>query len=116
MAIPNSAEAVPRRSTSPHRWTLLSNHGHVLVTIARNPNARVADVADAVGITPRATLAILRDLESAGYLTRRRVGRRNAYRIDAHQHFRHPTNADHEIGDLLAVLTPDETAPPAAAP
>lgn len=96
----------PHEQHRPTRdWTLLSNHGHVLVAIARDPDARVIDLAAAVGITPRATLAILRDLESAGYLTRNRVGRRTEYRIDTHQHFRHPANADHEIGELLRVLS-----------
>jgi DNA-binding MarR family transcriptional regulator len=106
-----SPEHEPRpQRPSGQKWTLLSNHGHVLVAIARHPDARVNDLATAVGITPRATLAILRDLESAGYLTRTRVGRRNEYSIDTHQHFRHPANADHEIGELLRVLTETETS------
>ena len=47
-------------------WTFLTNHGHVLLAVAADPDVRVEDVAERVGITPRATLSILRDLEDAG--------------------------------------------------
>ena len=34
--------------------TFLSNHGHVLVCIVRDPDIRVGDIAQAVGLTERA--------------------------------------------------------------
>ncbi len=86
-------------------WTFLTNHAHVLLTIARDPTARLRDVADAVGITERATQAIVADLEAAGYLQRERVGRRNEYTVNPTGRFRHPAEADHSIGDLLALFT-----------
>ena len=45
------------------QWTFLTNHGHVLVYVHRNPDARVRDIATAVGITERAAQTILADLE-----------------------------------------------------
>ncbi len=93
-------------------WTFLTNHGHVLLAVATDPAARVADLAARVGISPRATLAILRDLELAGYLVRTRVGRRTHYRLRPHQHFRHPATASHEIDELLAIFLPRATHPP----
>ena len=57
------------------KWTLLSSHGHVLVEIARNPRARVRDISAIIGITERATQAIIADLERAGYVERLRIGR-----------------------------------------
>ena len=51
-------------------WTLLTGHGHVLVEIARNPDARIRDVSAAVGLTEHTVQAIVADLEAAGYLTR----------------------------------------------
>jgi DNA-binding MarR family transcriptional regulator len=83
------------------RWTFLTNHGHVLVYVHRNPDARVRDIAAAVGITERAAQTILADLESDGYLRKTKVGRRNTYSIDASGQFRHPEEAGHRIGDLL---------------
>jgi hypothetical protein len=93
-------------------WTLLTNHGHVLLAVAGSPDARVTEIAAQVGITVRATLAILKDLEAAGFLTRQRVGRRSHYTVDRHQHFRHPATAAHEVAELLAIFAPD--APPRA--
>jgi hypothetical protein len=34
-------------------WTLLAGHGHVLVEIARNPEARMRDISVVVGLTER---------------------------------------------------------------
>jgi predicted transcriptional regulator of viral defense system len=85
-------------------WTLLTNHGHVLVHVHRNPDARVRDIADAVGITERATLNILRDLEDGGYLIRVPQGRRTHYVINQRRPFRHPNEAHHQVGDLLALF------------
>ena len=87
-------------------WTFLTNHGHVLLAVAQSQDARVSEIAARVGITTRATLAILKDLESAGYLRRHRVGRRSHYSVDGHRPFRHPAIAAHEIGELLDVLAP----------
>ncbi len=86
-------------------WTFLTNHAHVLLAIARDPTARLRDVAGSVGITERAAQAIVADLEAAGYLRRTRVGRRNHYTVDTTGHFRHPAEADRSIGDLVALFT-----------
>ncbi|WP_435870648.1 helix-turn-helix transcriptional regulator [Micromonospora musae] len=86
-------------------WTFLTNHGHVLLAIARNPTARLRDVADEVGVTERAAQAIVADLEAGGYLSRTRVGRRNEYTLNPAGRFRHPAEADLEVGALLALFT-----------
>ncbi|HNE89699.1 MAG TPA: helix-turn-helix domain-containing protein [Actinomycetota bacterium] len=83
------------------KWTFLTNHGHVLVYVHRNPDARVRDIATAVGITERAAQTILSDLEGAGYLRKTKVGRRNTYSVNTKGAFRHPEEAGHRIGDLL---------------
>lgn len=90
-------------------WTFLTNHGHVLLALARDPQIRLRDVAQTVGITERAVQAIVSDLEEAGYVTRVRIGRRNHYELHAGRHFRHPAEADHRIGELLALFVDEET-------
>ncbi len=87
-------------------WTFLTNHGHVLLAVATDPDARVEEVAARVGISSRAVLAILRDLEEAGYVTRTRRGRRTHYEVVPHRPFRHPSEADREVDELLAVFAP----------
>lgn len=97
--------APPTAAPAARAWTFLTNHAHVLLAIAREPTARLRDVATSVGITERAAQAIVADLEAAGYLHRERVGRRNRYTINAAGRFRHPAEADHRIGDLIALFT-----------
>jgi hypothetical protein len=92
------------RTDTGRRWTFLTNHAHVLLTIARDPTVRLRDVALAVGVTERAAQAIVADLEAAGYLRRARVGRRNQYTIDPTRRLRHPAEADRSVGKLLAVF------------
>ncbi|TKJ28855.1 winged helix-turn-helix domain-containing protein [Blastococcus sp. CCUG 61487] len=87
-------------------WTFLTNHGHVLLAVAADGDARVEEIATTVGISTRAALSILRDLDDAGYLTRTRIGRRTHYELRPHQHFRHPATADHEVDELLAIFRP----------
>jgi hypothetical protein len=54
------------------------------------------------------------DLVDAGYVTRKRVGRRNRYEIGASLPFRHPYEHRLDVGTLLAALRP-EPAPQDAA-
>ncbi|MGW3989223.1 helix-turn-helix transcriptional regulator [Streptomyces sp. NPDC004830] len=92
-------------------WTFLTNHARVLISLANDPEARLRDVADRIGITERAVQLIVADLEAAGYLTRTRVGRRNRYTIDPTVALRHPSEADHPVGDLLATFLHREDSP-----
>lgn len=85
-------------------WTFLTNHAHVMVFLGRDPHARIRDVAAAVGITERAAQRIVAELERAGYLERRRVGRRNHYTLHVDRPLRHPLEGTHSIGDLLELL------------
>lgn len=89
-------------------WTLLTGHGHVLVEIARDPQARVRDIAEAAGITERTAQAIVADLETAGYITRTRSGRRTHYTVNTDSVFRHPAQDGHRVGPFLALLATAE--------
>ena len=97
-------------------WTLLTGHGHVLVEIARNPQARIRDIAAAAGITERTAQAIVADLEAAGYLTRTRTGRRTRYTVNHDSLFRHSAQEGLRVGpflDLLAAAGDDAGVGPA---
>jgi DNA-binding IclR family transcriptional regulator len=95
------------------QWTFLSNHGHVLLCIAREPGVRLREVAERVGITERAVQRIVADLEEAGFLTRAREGRRNRYEIHANRRLRHPVVAHRELRALLEIMVgPDTSAEP----
>lgn len=87
-----------------HVWTFLSNHAHVLVCIADDPDVRLRDVAERVGVTERAVHRIVGELEAAGVLRRVREGRRNHYELDVTLPLRHPVERHRTVGDLLAPL------------
>ncbi len=88
-------------------WTFLTNHAHVLLAIASEPEIRLRDIAEEVGITERAAHRIVADLEEAGYLKVKKVGRRNEYTVRRDLPLRHPAERHHRIGELLKVLAHD---------
>jgi DNA-binding Lrp family transcriptional regulator len=94
-----TAKAAPVR-----QWTFLSNHTHVLVCLALDPDARLRDVASSVGITERAVQKIVGDLEEAGIIVRVRTGRRNSYRLDIDVPLRHPLECHRTVGTLLSLV------------
>ncbi len=85
-------------------WTFLTNHGHTLLYIALDPTVRLKDVANAVGITERATQRIVSDLIKGGYLSVVKEGRRNRYRVNPARHLRHPIEKRNQIGQLLKLI------------
>lgn len=116
MRTPDTVHAPePARPASSNRpWTFLTNHGHVLLTVALDPDVRVREVARVVGITTRHALLILRDLEDAGYVHRERVGRATHYTVHSNRPFRHPTAAGHRIAELIAIFTDSRDSSPTA--
>ncbi|MEV0147974.1 MULTISPECIES: helix-turn-helix domain-containing protein [unclassified Nonomuraea] len=97
-------------------WTFLTHHARVLLEIARDPRARLRDIAASIGITERAVQGIVSDLHQAGYVTRDRIGRRNQYAIDPQRRFRYPTEADLPIGLLIDMFTRHDLRRAGAAP
>jgi predicted transcriptional regulator len=89
----------------------LSNHAHVLLSVARDPEARARDIAARVGITERAAQRIISDLLAEGYLSKIKVGRRNRYTVNRRGHLRHPIFRDLEIGPLIDILQQEGSVP-----
>lgn len=87
-----------------HLWRFVTNHAHVLACLASDPDIRVRDIADTVGITERTAGQIVSQLEAAGYVTRKRVGRRNQYEIHGDLPLRHPDHKHHTVGELITFL------------
>ncbi len=86
-------------------WTFLSNHGNVIIYLDEHPTARLREIADAIGITERATHKLVSELVDEGYLSRTRVGRRNEYAVNCEQQLRHPALSGHTLRELLAGMT-----------
>jgi hypothetical protein len=93
-----------REAGAAGEWTFLTNHAHVLIYLARQPDATLRVVAEAVGITERAVQRIVAELERAAVLSRRRSGRRNRYEIHAQRPLRHPIESHCTVEDLLKMV------------
>ncbi len=86
-------------------WTFLTNHAQVLVCISGDPGIRLRDIGDRVGITERAAHRIVGQLTDAGYITRRRNGRRNQYAVNPDVRLPDPIARERSVGELVEVLT-----------
>jgi hypothetical protein len=101
----NSSLALVAQGATP-KWSFLTNHAQVLLCIADDPEVRLREIGDAIGITERATHRIVVELVDAGYLSRERHGRRNRYTIQTHLSVHDRLPREQKIGDLLVVLRP----------
>ena len=85
-------------------WSLLTNHARVLLAIARDPQIRLREMAEATGISERRAFGIVTDLAAAGYIVKERDGRRSRYQVQAHLPLHEPIAGQRPIGDVLALL------------
>ena len=86
------------------QWTFLSNHTHVLLCLYRDPELRIRELALNVGITERAIIRILEELEQAGVLNKEKIGRRNKYSVNGKVQLRHPLESHKNLSELLKLL------------
>lgn len=98
---------MPKKSPatdSTQNWTFLSNHAHVLVCVAKNPDVRMSEVAELVGVRERTVHRIVHELIDAGYIFATKVGRTNVYSVDLDKPLRHRLEAEHNIHAIVAPL------------
>lgn len=65
---------------------------------------RLREIAECIGVTERSAQQLVCELEEGGYLTRRRVGRRNVYSIHSEVPLPHALEHDVRLSELLALL------------
>ena len=85
-------------------WGLLSNHALVLIHVVEHPRSTLRQIADAVGVTDRAALTLLRAVEEDGVITRRREGRRNVYAVNIENLMAHRSYGRFSIAQIAALL------------
>jgi DNA-binding transcriptional ArsR family regulator len=91
-------------------WSLLTNHGRLLLAIENEPGLRVRDMAERLDMSERGVALILRDLREAGYVTSRRDGRRVYYRVVPDKPMRRDSLRHQTVGQLLGLLAAAETS------
>src|SRR4249919_725768 len=85
-------------------WSFLTNHARVLLCIAQDPGVRLRDIADRTGVSDRTAYGIVTDLTEAGYVVKRKDGRRNRYQIQAHLPLPEPGTREPAVGEVLALF------------
>jgi predicted transcriptional regulator len=86
------------------RWTFLGHHAHVLIALDKQPDYKIEQLSEILGVTTRSVVNVLNDLVDGGYLTKIRSGRRNHYEINRSAPLRHLTSRDRTVGDLIEYL------------
>ncbi|MGN9847264.1 helix-turn-helix transcriptional regulator [Nonomuraea sp. H19] len=104
-------DAADRRSA----WTFLTNHARVLVAIAADPQVRIRDIAQRIGITERAAQSIVTDLLEAGHVERVREGRRSRYAIVPGRRLRHSSQNTIPVQALIDLFSDRASTRPAPA-
>ena len=87
-------------------WDFITNHGGVLAAVFRQPRITAREISQQLGITERAVLRIVAELDEAGYITRSRQGRINTYKVNQDRPLHGPILKDIAVGDLLSILNP----------
>jgi DNA-binding MarR family transcriptional regulator len=94
---------------SDRSWQFVTNHTQVLLCIARDPDVRLRDIADSVGITVGSAQRIVAELIESGFVQSSREGRRNRYVVNRESPMlRHAAQEGQDIGGLLSLLALDE--------
>jgi len=97
-------------------WSLLTNHGRLLLAIENEPGLRVREMADRLELSERGVALILRDLRQAGYVTSYREGRRVYYSVVPDKPMRRDSLRHQTVGQLLQLLAAAETSRRQAGP
>jgi hypothetical protein len=92
-------------------WSFLTSHARVLMCTARDPGARLRDIAAGLGITERSAYGTVTEPAEAGYVVKQQDGRRDRYQVQAHLPLPEPASRERTAGEILALLAGTGAAP-----
>ena len=82
-------------------WTLVTSHGLVLLYLAAYSDSTMRAVSEALGLTERRVVDIIKDLEKADLLKVTHQSRGNHYSLNPDARFRHPVISRMPFADFL---------------
>lgn len=86
------------------KWNFLSNYGLVLTHLFQNSQATLREIARGTDLTERAVYQIVRELETRGFIEKKRIGRRNIYNVNESALFSFPVYQGLNIAQMVAAL------------
>jgi predicted transcriptional regulator len=86
------------------RWSFLTHHARVLLSIAQDPGIRLREIGASVGITERAAHRIVSELAASGYISRTREGRRSHYTVETNMPLPDSLARGKRVRHLLDIL------------
>jgi hypothetical protein len=95
---------------------LLTPHALVLLFLDSHGDKPLREVATAIYMTERAVQMIISELESEGYIARRKEGRVNRYTINHAQRIKLAFDSTATVGDFLAFVRDGKAITPPAPP
>jgi len=90
---------------SRNKWTFITNHAAVLNLLGYKEQLTSREIALALDITERSVIRIIKDLESAGYITKHKEGRVNRYTINDDLPLRRNDQREIPVRGLLQLIT-----------
>ena len=85
-------------------WALIINHGAMLIIVSQRPRITAREMSHQLGITERAVLRIVADLDDADYLSMTREGQTNSYKVNQYLPLPRPMLKGVAMEDLLDAL------------
>lgn len=91
-----------------NKWTFITNHAAVLTLLDGEEQLTSREIALALGITERSVVRIIKDLETDGYVTKRREGRENRYTVNNDLPLRREDQQEVQVRKLLQLISHKE--------
>jgi DNA-binding transcriptional ArsR family regulator len=85
-------------------WTFLTKHAIALGILAKNPRVTALALAEELGMTERAVRKLIAELYEAGYIKKKREGRRVRYIINPRKPLRQKLHHEVPVSNLLETL------------
>jgi len=88
-----------------NKWTFITNHAAVLTLLDRESSLTTREIALTLDITERSVHRIIKDLASAGYITKRKEGRENRYTVNRDLPLRRNDQREVSVFELLQLIS-----------
>jgi len=90
---------------SKQKWTFITNHAAVLTLLDGEEQLTSREIALSLGITERSVVRIIKDLETDGYITKRKEGRQNRYTVNKDLPLRREDQQEVQVRTLLQLIS-----------